>query len=270
MLSSIALFSVFARLLHAPFLKLTDTSNAMELIDKPVPATASPFSALIGIFLEPTATFARLASRRAAWLPVLTVCAANIALFFWYFLGFVDYSWFQEQMLAAIPDPAMREQQGAMGMSQQTMAYMTAFGGAFSVVVSYALTALYLLIVGKFTNRELGFGKGFALAAWAAMPNVLMLVLGAMQMLLASSGQLGLEALNPTSLNQLFFHYEMGHPLAGLLDGISILFAWNLALLVIGYQVWSGASRASALRVVLIPTFVIYGAWLAFALSKAA
>lgn len=242
----------------------------MELIDKSVPARTSPFNALFGIFLEPAATFGRLASRPNAWLPVLTICVANAVLFLWYFLGFVDYAWFQEQMLAAIADPAVREQQGAMGMSRQTMGYLTAGSVAVTVLIAYALTALYLLIVGKFTNRELSFGKGFALSAWASMPNVLVLALGAMQMLLNAGGQLGVEALNPTSLNQLFFHYEPSHPLAGIMDSLSILFAWSLALQVIGYQVWTGASRASALRVVLIPTFLIYGAWLAFKLSQMA
>ena len=242
----------------------------MELIDKAVPATTSPFSALTGIFLEPAATFRRLAARPAAWLPVLAMCAANVALFLWYFLGFVDFAWFQEHMLAAVADPEMRERQAAVGMSQQTMAYMTAFGGVFSVLAAYAVTAIYLLIVGKFTNRELSFGKGFALSAWAAMPNVFMLVLGGMQMLLASSGQLGMEALNPTTLNQLFFHYDLGHPLAGILDAISILLVWNLALQVIGYQAWTGASRTGALAVVLTPTVIIFGGWLAYALSKMA
>jgi hypothetical protein len=242
----------------------------MELIDKSVAAPASPFPAMIGIFTEPAATFARLAPRPAAWLPVLAMCAAMIAVFLWYFLGFVDFAWFQEQMLAAVADPAVREKQASMGPGREAMAYMTAFGGAFSVLVSYALTALYLLIVGKFTNREFGFGKGFALAAWAGMPALLTLPLAAMQMLLAADGQMSLEALNPTSLNQLFFHYQTGHPLAGLLEGLSLLFVWSTALLVIGYRVWAGVSRASALRVVLTPYCVIYGAWLAYALSKAA
>lgn len=242
----------------------------MELIDKSAPATTSPFSALFGIFLEPAATFRRLASRPAAWLPVLAICAANVALFLWYFLGFVDYTWFQEHMLAAIADPAVREQQAGMGMSRETMAYLTAGGGVFAVLAMYAAIALYLLIVGKFTNRELSFGKGFALSAWSSLPNVLVLVLGGMQMLLHSNGQLGMEALNPTSLNQLFFHYEPSHPLAGLLDSLSILFVWNLALQVIGYQAWTGASRGSALRVILIPTVLIYGGWLAFKLSQMA
>ena len=80
----------------------------MELIDKAVPAATSPFSALTGIFLEPAATFRRLEPRPAAWLPVLAVCVANVELFLWYFLGFVDFAWFQEHMLATIADPEMR------------------------------------------------------------------------------------------------------------------------------------------------------------------
>jgi hypothetical protein len=45
---------------------------------------------------------------------------------------------------------------------------------------------------------------------------------------------------------------------------------WNIFLLVIGYQMWGKASRATAVKVVVAPYIVIYGAWLAFAMSRAA
>lgn len=89
-------------------------------------------------------------------------------------------------------------------------------------------------------------------------------------MMLASSRQMPFEPLNPTTLNQLLFHLDASHPMAGLLENLSLLVIWNLALLVIGYQQWTGAARNSALRIVLIPYGLIYGAWLAYALAGAA
>ncbi len=240
----------------------------MELIDKTAPATASPFGALFGLLYEPSATFASLAQRRATWIPVVTVSIATAVLMLWYFLHFVDYAWLQDHMLAAITDPAEREQANSMGMAQQTMGIMTAVGGAIALVASFALSGIYFMVVGKVKNREFGFRKGFSLSAWASVPTLLLLPLGILQMVLAPHPQMSLEALNPTTLNQLVFHFEATHPLAGLLETISIPFAWSLVLLVIGYQAWAGVTRASAARIVLLPYAVIYGIWLAYALSN--
>lgn len=244
----------------------------MELTDKsaPAPVTASSSSAIVSIFYEPSATFARLAAQRATWLPVALVASVSALLLLWYFLGFVNYAWFQDHMLASVSDPAEREQAAKMGMGQQTMGILSAVSAVVGVVMSYAIGALYLLIVAKVKNQNFGFRQGYSLFAWASVPNLLLLPLGAMQILLAANGQMPLEALNPTTLNQLLFHYEASHPLAGLLETISVPMIWGTVLVVIGYQSWTGVSRATALRVVLTPYVVVYGLWLAYALSKAA
>jgi hypothetical protein len=242
----------------------------MELIDKAVPANASPFSAVISIFYEPTATFNRLASRRAGWVPALLLALSMFTLTYWYFGHFVDFAWLQADMLASVTDPAMREKQAQADVPKAVMTYGSAFGAGVGMLVSFAIVSLYLLIVGKVRNIEFGFRKGFALAAWSSLPIVLMLPVGALQMALASSNQIPYESLFPLSLNQLLFHYERAHPMAALLEGLSVLFAWNLVLLVIGYQAWAGVKRATAAKTILIPYAVVYGIWFAYALSKTA
>ncbi|WP_211520815.1 YIP1 family protein [Massilia sp. ST3] len=242
----------------------------MELIDKSAPATTSPLGALFSVLYEPSATFSRLASRPMAWLPAITLCLTSSTVMLWYFLGFVDYPWLQERMLEAIADPEARAQGQSMAIGQQAMGMMSLVGAVFGTLMTFLIGGLYYLIVGKFTGREMSFGKGFALSAWASVPMILLLPLGAMQMLLASNGQMPYEALNPTTLNQMIFHYEASHPMAGVLESLSIPIVWSTVLSVIGYQAWTGASRASALRVVLVPTVLLYGAWLAYALSKTA
>ena len=241
----------------------------MELIEKAAPSGSTGLGAVVGLFYEPGATFARLDTRRSTWLPLLLILAANVALVCWYFLGFVDYAWFQEQMLAAVSDPAQREQQGAMAMSMQTMAGVTSFGLVFALLFSFAISGVYFAIVSKVCNIDFKFGRGFALAVWASVPLLLTLPLGAVQMMLGSAGQLPFEALNPLSLNQLVFQYGVTHPMSGILDSISVLLFWNLFLLIIGYQAWANVKRATAAKIVVLPYIVIYGIWFAFALSRA-
>jgi hypothetical protein len=242
----------------------------MELIDKAAPASASPFGAVVSMFYEPTATFNRLASRRAAWLPALLLVLSMSTITYWYFGHFVDFEWLQADMLASVTDPAMREKQAQADVPRAVMTYGSAFGAGAGMLVSCAIVGLYLLLVGKVCNIDFGFKKGFALAAWASLPIVLMLPLGALQMMVASSNQIPYESLFPLSLNQLLFHYERAHPMAALLESLSILSAWNIVLLVIGYQAWAGVKRATALKIILPPYALVYGIWFAYALSKTA
>ena len=123
---------------------------------------------------------------------------------------------------------------------------------------------------GNFINKEISFSGAFALSAWASVPSLLLLPLGAIQILLAANGQVGFSELNPLSLNQLFFQYEMSHPMAAVLDSLSFTSVLGIVLLVIGFEVWTKVSRATALMVVLPPYVLFYGAWLAYAMSQTA
>lgn len=240
-------------------MELTKTASARDV---------SPFSSLITILYEPARTFAALEPRRAAWLPVILMMLSTAALMSWYF-SFVDFSWLTDQMLATVKDAVQREKAQAM-MSKQTMLVSGLAGALIAIPVGIAVIAAYFMAAGKLCSKEFSFGKGFALVAWSYVPGLLSLPLGAMQIMLSSSGQMGFSDLNPLSLNTLFFHYLMSHPMASLLDSVSVLSVWSAVLLVIGFQAWAKVSRATALKVVLIPYLVIYGGWLAFALSRAA
>lgn len=239
----------------------------MEL-SKPANApTNSPFNALITMFYEPGRAFAMLEPKRHAWLPLLLVILVTAALMSWYF-SVVDFSWFVDQMLASIKDATQREQSKAM-MSRFLMQTTTTAAAVITLPVACALAGVYFMVVGKTMNKNMDFGDGFALAAWASVPALLMLPLGAIAINMASDGQLGFSELNPLSLNQLFFQYEMAHPMAGVLDTISFTGIWSVILTIIGFQVWAKVPLSTALKVVLIPYVTIFALWFAFAMSKA-
>ena len=241
----------------------------MELTKTAETGSASPFSALITMFYEPAKTFASLEHRRAAWLPLVVLMLSTAALMTWYF-NIVDFAWLMDQMFATIKDPAAREK--AAGMMSKQMMQISGIGGALiGMPVIFALMGVYFMFAGKVQSKEFTFGKGFALAAWSSLPTLLAFPLGAMQIMLSSNGQMGFSDLNPLSLNTLFFHHPMGHPMASLFDSISVPSIWSAVLMVIGFELWAKAKRSTAIMVVAIPYAVIYGVWLAVALmSKAA
>lgn len=152
----------------------------MELTEKSATPSAIPISAVLSIFHSPASTFALLAARPATWMPILLLMAAHVGPLLWYYLAFVDYGWFQEYSLSSVTDPVEREQFASMALSRQAMASMNAITVAVAVLASCALGALYFTIVGKVKNQEFSFSKGFSLSAWASMPFVLLLPLGAM------------------------------------------------------------------------------------------
>jgi len=218
------------------------------------------------MFYEPRRAFSMLEQRRFAWFPLILLIVVNGGLLFWYF-SYVDFAWLQEKMVAAIPDAEQRE--AAMkAMTADTMKVMSVSGVILSVPIVSALTALYFLIVAKVRNTDFGFGKGFALSLWASVPSLLMPILGAIQIMLTPGGQLEMSQLNPVSLNQLLFQFEMGHPWASWLDSLGVVTIWNMVLLIIGFEVWGKVSRATATKVVLIPYVVFYGVWAAINLMS--
>lgn len=242
----------------------------MELAEKSTVASGSTFGAVARMFYEPSAVFAQLETRRSTWLPLLLVMLSGIIMAAWYY-QFVDYAWLQEQFLSAIEDPALRDKQReAGGMSVGTLTGITIVGMVIVYLVAFSITSLYLLIVSKVRNSPFTFSQGFSLAVWSSLPMLILLPLGAMQILLASNNQITFESLNPVTLNQLFFQYARPHAMAGILEGVSLLMFWNIFLLVTGYQVWAKTSRATAVKIVVAPYLVIYGLWLAYALSQAA
>jgi hypothetical protein len=240
----------------------------MELANPVSTRSDSPLAILASMFYEPGAAFAALERRRFPIFITALLIASSCILVIWYF-NVVDFAWLIEQTFAVIENVAQREQ--AQKLVTKTMVLAGALGGSVvGTPAVLAALALYFSLVGKVMNKNLTFETGFALSAWAFAPSLLLLPLGIIQIMLSANGQLGLDQLNPLSLNQLVFHFPLGHPLASPLGFASVTSVWTLVLLIIGFASWMKVSRASAIKVVLLPVVAIYGGWLAFALSKVA
>ncbi|MFC5459893.1 YIP1 family protein [Massilia niabensis] len=239
----------------------------MELTNNAPTVGASPASAFTTMLYEPTATFQRLEAKPRGWFPTILLMVSTAALTLWYF-SMVDFAWLLDQMLA-IMKPEEREQ-AAKFMSRNMMQISSLVSSLLMLPLFFALLGVYLMIVSKALSHGISFGKGFALAAWSSVPAILLFPLGAMQILMASGGQLSFSELNPVSLNQLLFHYDMTHPLSTLMDTLNLTTFWNIFLLVIGFQVWAKVKRSTAILVVLVPFALIYGGWFAYGMSKVA
>ena len=221
--------------------------------------SASPFGTLMQMFSEPSKAFATIKTKGMAWFPLILIILGMVGLYFYYFKA-VDFAWMLDRTLAANPNKEAREM-AAKVMTRDMMLYSTVGGTVIMMPLMFSIMALYYLIVAKIKKLNIGFGQWFTFVAWSSVPMLVLIPLGIMQIMLSHQGQLGLEQLNPTSLNQLIFHIEPGQKWQALLDAINLPMIWTMILSVIGYQVWTKSTRASAIIVVLIPSAVIFGIW---------
>lgn len=226
-----------------------------------------PFHALIVIFHQPVRTFAALELRKAAWLPCVLLMIATTVLLSWY-CSIVDFAWLNDDLAAGVRKADEQEQMKAM-LNKQLFQTRAIAGSLVMLLLPMAVLGAYFQFVGKILNRDMSFASGFALSAWSSVPALLSFPIGAVQILLSPDGQLAMYELNPLSLNYIFFQHETWHPMAGLLDSVSVQIVWSIVLMVIGFQVWGKVALSTAVKVVLIPYATIYGLWLAVALSRA-
>ena len=221
----------------------------------------SPMSTLISIFVDPAKAMQAVRERSMIWLPLLLMTLGTAAMMAWYY-QMVDFSWLQDQLLAASGQTDPKALEAARGfMSRGFMSAVGIFGVLIAVPVMLLLTGVYYLLAAKVIGNDLGFGKWFAFSTWAAAPTLLVIPLMAVQILMASNGQLAPAALNPLTLNNLVFHLPASARWAGLLNAINIPSLWAAVVAIIGYKVWTAKSTTTSAFVVLLPQVVIFGVW---------
>jgi hypothetical protein len=223
-----------------------------------VQSSATPVATLLSMFVEPGKAYATVKNKSMTLLPLLVVTFGTAILLFWYYQQ-VDFAWLQDKILIGKEmDPAQREAALKM-MTKGMMTNMSVIGALLATPIIVAISALYFLIVAKVTDIDISYGKWFAFVSWSLAPNIVLILLGFIQVALSSHGQLSPSQLNPLSLNQLFFHLELNAPWATLLDSISATSIWSMGLLVIGFRLWSEKTLAKSIALVVAPYAVLYG-----------
>jgi hypothetical protein len=228
-----------------------------------------PIKTLLTMFATPEKSFEAIRNRSMVALPLTFSIVSAVFILYWYY-EIVNFDWFQDNMTATVSDPTARDMAKKI-MTKNMLSTVSAAGIFFGIPLMYAGMALYFLLISKIKNISASFGQWFAFVAWASVPSLLSLPLGAMQILLSQDGMLTPEQLNPTSVNQIFFHFPVGHPWQVFLDSANVLNVWSAVLMVIGLQVWTKQSRTRSVVVVLAPYTIIGSCWVAYiCLSSAA
>jgi len=171
----------------------------------------------------------------------------------------VDILWLQDQITASMD--AHQQEVASRYMTRGFMITSAALVLATLVPVISALLALYFFLVAKAQSAEETYGRWYMLVSWAAVPTLLLVPVGLAVIFLSSDGRLLPDEINPTTLNQLLVHADGSNPWRSLLEGVNPFLFWPIALMAIGFSVWTRIPIGRATLITAAPYTIVFGVW---------
>ena len=222
---------------------------------------------LIDIFLQPSKVFVDLKEKPTFWLPLLLLSLATGAMVLMYYTR-VDPEWFANNMLLAggrdLSSAEMEQMRESMP-GARTMGYIGAPSAVAFLVIISMLYALYFMLAGKIAGVATSFRHGLSLTCWAGMAALLGVVVAIVGVLMMEP-QTAFESLMLLNVDPLLVQVPADSPWSALAKGFSLLNLWTWFLLALGWRIWTRSSWLQAAVVAILPSAVIYGAMVMFAL----
>ena len=221
------------------------------------------------ILVDPKSCFMALREQPRFWFPLLATVVSGAAVIFWYY-SMVDFAWLTDHILSgnSQADKMSEAEKAKLGtlMSKNILMWTSLAVAVIGIPLMRLLESVYYLLAGKLTGVQQSFKHWFSLSCWSAFPLLLAVVAMAVSLLIQGNGQIGLEGLQPLSLNELLFHVPASNRWYSLLTNLTILHPWVWWLTVVGVQIWSTRSLTFCLLFALLPVVFLYGGWALIAL----
>jgi hypothetical protein len=223
--------------------------------------STSSVGVITNIFTAPQAAYAALKERPSPWLPLLLVAIGYAAVSYLY-MQVVDLPWMFDRQLAQGGNLTEEQRNQAVNAALQLSPTVYGVIGAvttpLSLLVMYALLALYFTGVSFATNDGVKFGRWFGMIAWSMLPVLFGVAASFVNLLVTDARFLPQEQLNPLSFgNLLGIDSEGATIMERSLLSLSVIALWVVGLLIIGHQVFSQRSIVRSAVVVLAPIVVI-------------
>jgi hypothetical protein len=217
------------------------------------------------IAASPSLAYAELRQRPRIWFPLLLL-ALGSALMLWLYYRGVDVEWLKDTMLGNNADfKALPEEARAIALKAMTRTTFMVSGIAGSVLglpLVMLIPALYFLIVSKVNGFGIKFSHWYSFSFWSSLPMALGYLVGIVMVLISdNNAQMTPDALQPLSLNQLYFHRAAGQPGQALFASISAFSIWSTVLTIVGLKAWTHRAWNFCCMVALLPYVLIYGIW---------
>ena len=220
------------------------------------------FSLVSALLFEPRKAFDEIAQRPRFLFPFLVVLACTIAITAWY-CSVVDVPWLIDQSLRSnaltrgLPEARVQEiidRTTRGGLIGQTVVSTVIF-----LILLRLLESLYYMLAGKVMGVDRSFKQWFAFSCWTGLPAVLAIVPAAIVLAGVTEPQIPQSALQPLSINELFFHLKPDQPGYSLWSNFGLLSLAGLALAVVGVKIWSGRSWLFSTLFATLPLLLVIG-----------
>lgn len=222
---------------------------------------------LVDIFLDPAKVFAAEKDKPTFLLPTAIFVALMVAMTLAYHLR-VDPAWFTDFQLS-MAGTEMTEAEKAQAKQfmpgARTAGYIGAAATVVIIPIMFSIFALYYLLAGKIAGAAISFKHGLSLASWSSIPTVLTMIV-AIVGALTMAPQTPQYSLMLTHVDPLLVQLPFDHALSAIAKSFNLLGLWAIALGAIGWKVFARSGWGSAVFVAALPTVLIYGIWLLFAL----
>ena len=225
----------------------------------------SPLTTFVNIISSPRDAFASMKEAPQIWPPLLVILVSWILLWNWYYNA-VDFGWLLNHMVdietyGKPEDQVKAISEGIGKLTPGGLAIISSFFVIFITLFFASLISLYLVIVSAIFDDEYRLKNWFSFVIWTSVPVLFTMVAMILNFVIAPDARIAPEQLNPMSLNRLFFHFELGHPLKTFADNLDLTALWVWGLMIYGYRQWTDKSWGISTVVILIPVVVIYGGW---------
>ena len=225
-------------------------------------ADSTSVGVLSNIFTAPSLAFAAIKERPNPWLPLLVLMISVFVVQFMYMQA-VDFPWLIDQQLQQAGGN-MTEAQRAQLVDATTRVPPSVLGviqgvsGALTILIVYAVVALYYLGVSFATNDKTKYQQWLALIAWCSLPSVLGYIASLVNLQVTDARFLPAEQLNPLSFGSLLGLDPQGATIVQrILMSLDVTVLWSTVLQILGYQAFTQRSVTFSAAVVLGPLAVI-------------
>jgi hypothetical protein len=224
-------------------------------------ADSTSVGVLSNIFTAPSLAFSAIKERPNPWLPLLVLMTGVFIQQFMY-MQVVDFPWLMDQQLQQsgnLTDAQRAQMVDSMtSLPPSVLGVAQGIGGALTILIVYALFALYYTGVSFATNDGHNFKQWLSLIAWCSLPALLGMIASLVNLQVTDGRFLLPTQLNPLSFGSLLGVDQQGASVVETyLMALDVTVLWSLVLTILGYQAFTKRSTATSALIVLAPYGVI-------------
>ena len=220
----------------------------MESIKLAFEVIASPFNG-----------FKKLKEKKTFLLPfLLTVILSTAAVAYYAYNVDLKYVITQQMEMSGKMEQFPKQQVDKMIDIQSKVAkYGMPVGAFLGSFLYFLVISLYLFTMAKIYTSDLGFKEAMAITGNAYFVFLISSIVFFMIMLFTDFRTVSIESLMPTNLAYYFSYETLGKKLYILFSKIDLFNLWFMALLGIGFHVFTEESLTKSLLTVFVPFILL-------------